>query len=83
MDDIWPSYYVQAKGYRVVYQKASVYQQRNAHDLTVDMRNEYIGYEQSLQLVQAVSRDPEAILAHIPGRTAWAFELYRRHFKQA
>jgi GAF domain-containing protein len=30
----------QAKGYKVVYAKASVYQQRNVHDLVKDMRQE-------------------------------------------
>ena len=33
MDDIWPSYYVQAKGFKVAYNRASVLQERNAHDL--------------------------------------------------
>jgi hypothetical protein len=80
MDDIWPSYYVQAKGYRVVYNRPSVYQARNVHDLTVDLRKEYIGYENNLKLLEDLGRDPESILAHVPGRTAWAFQLYRKHF---
>jgi hypothetical protein len=80
MDDIWPSYYVQALGAKVVYGKPSVYQDRNVHDLVRDMRNEYIGYENNLKLVEDLAKDPESILAYVPGRTAWAFELYRRHF---
>ena len=62
---------------------ASVYQERNVQELTRNMRNEYIGYENSLLVVRDLARDPESILAHIPGRTAWAFELYRRHFRPA
>lgn len=81
MDDIWISYYLQAKGKQVVYQRPSVYQERNEHDLTRDLRNEFIGYEGSLNLVRDLARDPEALLAHLPGRTAWAFQLYRRHFR--
>jgi hypothetical protein len=43
MDDIWASYYLQAKGYRGVWSKVSVYQQRNIHDPnTRDMRQEYV-----------------------------------------
>ena len=80
MDDIWPSYYVQGKGYRVIYSRPSVYQDRNVQDLTRNLRNEYLGYEHNLKLVQDVARDPESILSYIPGRTAWAFQLYRRHF---
>jgi hypothetical protein len=81
MDDIWPSYYVQAKGYKVVYNKASVYQSRNVHDLIKDMRGEYIGYENNLEMLASIARDPESIMAFLPGRTAWAFSLYRKHFK--
>ncbi|WP_192360417.1 hypothetical protein [Mesorhizobium mediterraneum] len=80
MDDIWASFYVQAKGCRVIYGKASVYQQRNEHDLLSDMRQEYLGYENNLKIVNDLARDPASILAHLPGRSAWAFQLYRRHF---
>ncbi len=80
MDDIWPGYYVQAFGAKVVYGKPSVYQERNVHDLLRDMRQEYIGYENNLKLVEDLAKDPQSILAYVPGRTAWAFQLYRRHF---
>lgn len=83
MDDIWAAYYVQAKGFRVVYNRASVYQLRNVHDLVRDMQQEYLGYEYNLKLVQDLARDPRSILAYLPGRSAWAFELYRRHFDHA
>jgi hypothetical protein len=80
MDDIWAAYYLQARGFAVVFGKASVYQERNVHDLLVDMRKEYLGYEHNLQLVEALVRDPEAILGFLPGRASWAFNLYKRHF---
>ena len=81
MDDIWPSYYVQGKGYRVIYSRPSVYQDRNVQDLTRNLRNEYLGYEHNLKLVQDVARDPESILSYIPGRTAWAFQLYPHWYR--
>jgi len=83
MDDIWAAYYVQGKGHRVVFNRASVYQERNPHDLVRDMRQEYLGYESNLNLVQDVARDAESIKAYLPGRSLWAFELYRRHFTNA
>ncbi len=83
MDDIWAAYYVQAKGKRVVYGAATVYQQRNVHDLTVDMRNEYIGYENSLPVVEAMTKDPEAILNYLPGKAIYAWNLYKRHLSHA
>jgi hypothetical protein len=83
MDDIWAAYYIQAKGAKVVYNQASVYQKRNVHDLVRDMRQEYVGYEHNLQIVEGLAAEPESILNYLPGRSAWAFELYRRHFKDA
>ena len=59
MDDIWAAYYVQAKGYSVVFAKASVFQERNVHDLVRDMKQEYLGYENNLNLVLDLARDPE------------------------
>jgi hypothetical protein len=83
MDDIWPGYCLQAKGFKVVYNKASVYQARNPHDLIRDLQNEYLGYENNLRLVEHLNRDPGSFLAYVPERTARAVELYRRHFDPA
>ena len=83
MDDIWASYYVQAKGYRVVYAKASVYQDRNIHDPILDMRQEYIGYENNLAIVKELQGNVSALLAFLPPRAVSAFEIYKRHFADA
>ena len=81
MDDIWPSYYLQAKrSTTVVFSRASVYQKRNPHDLIRDMKQEYLGYENNLQIVREIRRSPESIFRYAPERTLRAFELYRRHF---
>jgi hypothetical protein len=82
MDDIWAAYYLQAMGYSVVFNRASVFQERNPHDLVRDMRQEYLGYEHNLSLVQDLARDCQSILAYLPGRAVWALELYRRHFSR-
>lgn len=83
MDDIWAAFYVQACGYQVVFGQASVYQKRNVHDLVKDMKQEYPGYENNLQLVRDLARDSKSIVNYLPGRATWAWELYRRHFKNA
>jgi hypothetical protein len=83
MDDIWAGYYVQAKGFRVIYGPPSVYQQRHEHDLLRDMKGEYIGYENNLKLVQDLTEDPERLFRYLPSETARAFSLYRRHFPEA
>jgi hypothetical protein len=81
MDDIWAAYYVQAKGVRVVYGKASVYQQRNVHDLVGDMRQEYLGYEHNLNIVQALPNNPAALVQFLPQESIRAWELYLKHFQ--
>src|SRR5262249_46483704 len=83
MDDIWAAYYVQAKGHRVVYGKASVHQERNVRDLVCDMRQECLGYENNLRLVEDMAHDPESIAAYLPCRSLCAFDLYKRHFGSA
>jgi hypothetical protein len=81
MDDIWAAYYVQAKGVCVVYGKASVYQQRNVHDLVGDMRQEYLGYEHNLNIVQALPNNPAALVQFLPQESIRAWELYLKHFQ--
>ena len=77
MDDIWAADHVQAKDFRVVYGKASVFQDRNVHDLTRDTRQEYLGYENNISIVRELPKNPESLLAYLPGCAAWAFEALR------
>ena len=81
MDDIWASFYVQSQGYNVVYHEPSVYQKRNVHDPIRDMKQEYLGYENNLRLVQELDQDQKYILNYLPERSKIAFELYQEHFK--
>jgi len=80
MDDIWAAYYVQARGAKLVFNRASVYQQRNEHDLVVDMKREYLGYENNLEIVTRLPGDPDIISNYLPPASRAAFALYRRHF---
>ena len=77
MDDIWAAYYVLAKGNRVVYNKPTVYQDRNEHNLIEDMKKEYLGYENNLSLVKDLTVDPERIINYLPTRAIEAWRLYR------
>ena len=81
MDDIWASFYVISKGYKVVYNKASVFQKRNEHDLTKDMLKEFIGYENNLNLIKDLKKNVNNIKAYIPERSRLAFLRYQTHFK--
>ncbi len=78
MDDIWASYYVQAKGYKVFYDKASVFQKRNIHDLTIDFEKEIMGYKFNLKLLNDITKSPDKISAYLPYKSMKAFDVYRR-----
>ena len=53
MDDIWASYIVQEQfPNSVIYNTASVYQERNEHDVVLDLEKEIIGYRNTLNFIQ-------------------------------
>lgn len=80
MDDIWAGYYVQALGFKVVYGEASVYQLRNIHDLTRDMKAEFLGYEHNLNIVEKIVYNPNVIKDYVDDEAWEAFSLYKKHF---
>jgi hypothetical protein len=80
MDDIWAAFYVQAKGFKVSFGKASVFQDRNVHNLIKDMKAEYLGYENNQEMIEKLYQDPEAIRQYLPEATCRAWDLFRRHF---
>jgi hypothetical protein len=81
MDDIWAAFYVISRGFKVVYNKASVFQKRNKHDLTKDMLKEFIGYENNLNLIKDLNKNTRNINSYIPERSRLAFARYQSHFK--
>ena len=82
MDDIWASYYLEAKGFNVIYNRPSVYQKRNIHNLTNDMEKEYIGYSNNLSLLYKIKKNPEKIKEFIPKKSWEAFKLYKQILKK-
>ncbi len=86
MDDIWASYFMQkAFPDSVIYAKASVYQDRNPHDLTKDLEAEMIGYRHSLDFIKwldgLVDGGKIDWPEYMPEQSVKAFESYRECFK--
>lgn len=77
MDDIWASYYVESKGHSVCYTKASVFHQRNDHNLMKDFQDEFLGYTQNHLLIDDLLKDSENIYKYLPTNSAKAFDEYR------
>ena len=78
MDDIWGSYILQHYfPESVVYNKASVYQDRNVQDLITNLEKEIIGYRNTYNLVKNLQNYME----YLPEETKKFFEVYRSSFK--
>ena len=78
MDDIWAAYYALSLGYKVVYSKPSVYQKRNIHNPIKDMKQEYLGYENNLNLIKSLNKNPKNIINFLPKRSYEAFSVYKK-----
>lgn len=76
MDDIWPSYYMESIGFQVIYNKASVFQDRNVQNLTKNMTMEYIGYERTLDLLYDLKKDSNTYLNYLPEESQKVFKKY-------
>jgi len=76
MGDIWMSFHIQSLGYKVLYSKASVVQQRNPHDLTVDMKDEFIGYEKNIAIARTINRETYKYTEFWDEKACQAYEAY-------
>jgi hypothetical protein len=78
MDDIWGGYIAQHffKD-SVIYNKATVYQDRNVQDLVTNLEKEILGYRQTLPLLQ----DLENFYNYFPEKTKKFWDIYTNYFK--
>jgi hypothetical protein len=77
MDDIWGGYIVQYYfPNSVIYNKASVYQERNIQDLVTNLNNEIIGYRNTLNLIN----DLDNYYNYLPDETKKFWDVYRKQF---
>ena len=73
MDDIWGSYIIQKKfPNSVIYNKPTVYQDRNEQDLVTNLEKEIIGYRNTLDFIMGTYD-----LDELPRK---AYDLYRKQF---
>lgn len=79
-DDIICGYYIQSKGFNVGYFAPTVTQERNPHDFTKDMVNEFWMYENLYKILPEMKKDSENWFKYLPEQTKNAYDLYRRHF---
>ena len=79
MDDIWGGYYTQKMigDDKLIYNRASVYQDRNVQDLITNLEKEIIGYRHTLDF----TRDPNTTNDYLPAKTKEFLEIYFNSFK--
>jgi hypothetical protein len=78
MDDIWASYYVTSKKYKVIYGEPTVYQNRNVHNYLTDFKNEIVGYKNNLKLIDDLYKNSENIFNYLPKNSAKAFNEWKK-----
>jgi len=77
MDDIWGSYILQHHFPTVVvYNKATVYQDRNEQDLVTNLENEVIGYRNTYKLLG----DLKNYYNYLPEAAQKFWDVYRKQF---
>lgn len=77
MDDIWISYIIQnIFPDSLIYNKASVYQERNVQDLITNLENEIIGYRNTLNLINNLDNYEN----FLPEKTLEFYNLYKKQF---
>ena len=74
MDDIWGGYQI-LKLYKnnLIYNRASVYQDRNVQSLTKNLEDEMIGYKHTLNLLE-----DDISINHLSEKTRQAYEEYKK-----
>ena len=77
MDDIWGGYLLQNKFTNsLIYNRASVYQERNPQDLIKNLQDEMIGYKNTLNLI----KDFRQLEKIFPEKTKKFLEHYQSLF---
>jgi hypothetical protein len=81
MDDIWGGYYTQGMigSDKLIYNRASVYQDRNVQDLIVNLEKEIIGYRHTLNFTK--SSPYVSYSEYIPEQTQTFKKVYFNSFK--
>ena len=82
MDDIWASYYVTSKKYKVIYGEPTVYQKRNIHNYLTDFNNEIVGYKNNLKLIDDLYKNSENIYNYLPKNSSNAFDEWKKIISQ-
>ena len=78
MNDIWGAYIFEYYNpSSVIYNRASVFQDRNPHVLTKDLEDEMIGYKNTFKLIKDIANYKD----YLPEKSYEFYRLYQTYFK--
>jgi len=82
MDDIWGGYYTQRmiEPDKLIYNRASVYQDRNVQDLITNLEKEIIGYRNTLDFTKIPYKSSDISAPYIPEETRKFLDIYFNSF---
>jgi hypothetical protein len=83
MQDIWASYYIQSRGFKVVYTKSGVFSDRSLgtigrYSVINDMKKEYLGMEYNKRMLEDLKSNSESIHTYLPERASKAFSVWKQ-----
>ena len=69
------------KKINVIYSKPSVFQDRNLHDLGLDLKKELIGLKYTSAIINKMSKKQFKLIDFFSKKSIKAYKLYLKHFK--
>lgn len=82
MDDIWASYYMESLGFKVIYNKATVFQDRNIQNLTKNLTMEFIGYEKTQEMLMDIKANSNNFSKYLPEESLNVINIYNKIIKE-
>ncbi len=82
MDDIWGGYLAQRQfPNSLIFNRASVYQDRNIQDLVKNLEDEIIGYRNTYNFILETELETIETSEIIPEKTKEFYRIYQNQFK--
>jgi len=84
--DIWASFYIQSKGYKIIYTKPGVLSDRSLgtmgrYSVITDMKKEYCGMEYNKKLLEDLMINPEFIHKYLSEQSSKSFREWKEIIK--
>jgi len=80
-DDIWAAFHAQAQGFKVVFGKPSVTQERNPQDVMKNFEDEMLNYRYNQTICRGIPHNPHVVRDFLGSESLRAFDIYQARLK--